>query len=102
MNIRKLLSLKKDEELSRIHADSQYPLTEAENAYRQNGSVSVDLAKEASEGVEVYTVAAAIIKDRIESGDEGSHKRLLHSNAKASPKRRDRGWGKWLSERRRV
>lgn len=102
INIRKILSRKSDEALSRIHAEAQYPITMAEDKYRQEGSVSTELAQIVSESAEICTVAAAVIKERIESGDEGSHKRLHQSNVKASQKRIDRGWGFWLSSRRRV
>ena len=101
VNIRRLLAKKKDEELVIIHSESQYPVWEADRGYR-SGGISPELAQLASDCVETITVAAAVIKQRLETGGEGSHLRLQWGNVKVSPKRLDRDFGEWLSERRRV
>jgi len=100
-NLRKLLSGKNDEELISIRSESQYSVCEAERGYKKGG-ISPDLAQLACDCVETSTVVSAVMKKRIETGDEGSHKRLRDTSVKFSPKRIERGWGEWLSERRRV
>lgn len=102
MNLRKLLSGKKDGELVLIYSSSQYPIWEAERGYKKDGGILLELAQEACDCAETATVAAAVIKDRVVNGSENSHLRLRDSNVKASPKETDRKWGKSLSDRRRV
>lgn len=71
MNLRRLFKRKKDNELTVIHSNAQYPVWEAERGY-QKGGISPELAQLASESFVVYTVAAAVLKQRIETGGPDS------------------------------
>ena len=99
LNLRKLFSNKKDEELIVIHSQAQQSVWQANRGYKKGG-ISSELAQTASESAVVATVTAAVIKTRVENGDENSHRRLQDIGVNVSQKRIDRGWGLWLSRRR--
>ncbi len=100
INIRKLLSRKKDIELVVNRSQAQAVVSVANRGYAKGG-IDPTLAREASQAAEIATVAGAVIRERVESGDDYSHLNLQNSQA-VSPKRVDRKWGEWLSIRRRV
>lgn len=100
INIRRKIRGQKDQELLITRSEAQSVTRDAERGYL-SGGVDLTLASNASEAVEIITVANSEIRRRVESGGSNSHLRLQASDA-VSPKRVERGWGKWLSERRRV
>ncbi len=101
-NIRRILSGKKDLELGNIHLASRNTVLDAAEAYREGGA-SIQVAMDAVGAAEISTVAAAIIKQRVETGCRGSHRDIQYlEGVNISHKRIDREKAEGLRERQRV
>ncbi len=98
MNIRKVLSGKKDRELARIYNETEDVERIAIKEERKLFGLTPETAIELSDSREVATVAVAVGKQRLLGG--GHNWLVGYSKMRPNPKRANREWAESLRERR--